>query len=245
MIAKPLKSLVQRCVNTFGYRVERLIERVEAPIDVLDLLLTKLALEVPDFFFVQLGANDGITDDPIRKYITRYHWRGILVEPQPQVFETLRQNYQQEPQLIFENAAIAEHDGQVRFFVARVESGPNANLTVFSSLKKDAVLRGLRNTRVAGVQARIDEVEVQAVSVSTLLARHQVPKVDFLQTDLQGYDCEVVRQFLACGVKPIVIHFENCHTARPALQECYRALVKHGYRFVELDIDTVAYLTPN
>ena len=37
--------------------------------------------------FVQIGANDGSYGDPLRPYVLRYPWHGILVEPQPDVFE--------------------------------------------------------------------------------------------------------------------------------------------------------------
>ena len=84
-----LKAFVQRCVNVFGYRIEKLKDAVKAPIDVLDLLLTKLSAERPDFFFVQIGANNRLTDDPLRQFVTKYHWHGVLVEPQPQVFQQL------------------------------------------------------------------------------------------------------------------------------------------------------------
>jgi len=59
---------------------------------------------------------------------------------------------------------------------------------------------------------------------------------------VQGYDREVVVQFLACAVKPTIILFEHCHTARAALDALYRKLVEHGYRFNELEIDALCYL---
>jgi FkbM family methyltransferase len=236
-----LKAFVQRCVNVFGYRIEKLKDAVKAPIDVLDLLLTKLSAERPDFFFVQIGANNGLTDDPLRQFVTKYHWHGVLVEPQPQVFQQLLKNYEVEKQLAFENAAIADKDGTARLFVADHQH-ETADLTVFASLKKDALIRGLDNPKAAGVQVQVHEVEVPALSVQTLLAKHRITKIDLLLTDVQGYDGEVVEQVLACGVKPTIIHFEHCHTARPALDALYRKLVEHGYRFNELEIDALCYL---
>src|SRR3954463_14205307 len=133
MVPQTLKSLVQRSAHRFGYRIDKVIERaVVPPIDVLDLLVTRVAAETPDFFFVQVGANDGVTDDPIRRYIQRYHWRGVLIEPLAKVFQQLCFNYREEPQLIFENAAIADADGTATFYVADDES--RQNLSVFSSL---------------------------------------------------------------------------------------------------------------
>ena len=54
-----LKAFVQRCVNVFGYRIEKLRDTVNAPIDVLDLLLAKVSAARPDFFFVQIGPTRG------------------------------------------------------------------------------------------------------------------------------------------------------------------------------------------
>jgi FkbM family methyltransferase len=143
--------------------------------------------------------------------------------------------------LFFENGAIADRDGTVRLFVAD-HRDDSADLTVFASLKKDALIRGLNNPKAAGVQLQVREVEVPVLSVRTLLNKHRITKIDLLLTDIQGYDCVVVEQFLACGVKPTIIHFEHCHTARPALDGLYRKLVNQGYRFNELEIDTVCYL---
>ena len=207
-----LKAFVQCCINVFGYRIQKLEDTVKAPIDVLNLLLTKSSAERPDFFFVQIGANNGLTDDPLRQFVTKYHWHGVLVEPQPQVFQQLLKNYELEKQLAFENAAIADKDGTARLFVAD-HGDQTADLTVFASLKKDALIRGLDNPKAAGVEVQVQEVEVPALSVQTLLVKHRIKKIDLLLTDVQGYDGEVVEQFLACGVKPTIIHFEHCHTA--------------------------------
>ncbi|MBS1801659.1 MAG: FkbM family methyltransferase [Acidobacteria bacterium] len=236
-----LKVLVQRCANAFGYRIEKCTDPVCAPIDVLDLVLTKVAAHRPDFFFVQIGANDGLTDDPLRQFVTKYHWHGVLVEPQPQVFQQLLTSYEQEKQLSFENAAIADKDGTAQLFVADHRDA-TANLTVFASLKKDALIRGLKNPKASGVQVQVQALDVPALSVKTLLSKHQITNIDLLLTDVQGYDSEVVEQFLACGVKPTIIHFEHCHTARATLERLYRKLFENGYRFNGLQIDTLCYL---
>jgi hypothetical protein len=58
--------------------------------------------------FIQVGANDGIYGDPIRDFIIKYQWSGILVEPQLDVFECLKQNYAAcESNLIFANVAVS------------------------------------------------------------------------------------------------------------------------------------------
>jgi FkbM family methyltransferase len=59
--------------------------------------------------FIQVGANDGKYVDPLRGYIFKYPWHGILIEPQPDIFAKLRENYAViKNRLIFENIAIAK-----------------------------------------------------------------------------------------------------------------------------------------
>jgi len=47
----------------------------------------------PDLAFIQIGAFDGMTADPLRKYIEKYGWRGVLVEPQARAANKLRELY--------------------------------------------------------------------------------------------------------------------------------------------------------
>jgi hypothetical protein len=59
---------------------------------------------------------------------------------------------------------------------------------------------------------------------------------------VQGYDREVIEQFLAAAVQPTVIHFGHWHTPWPQLDALYRRLVQHGYRFHPMGGDTVCHL---
>ena len=68
----------------------------------------------PDVNFVEIGAYDGIAGDPIRRLIlTNPGWKGVLVEPQPDAFRKLKQNYAGEvSRLHVLNAAISDTPGQ-------------------------------------------------------------------------------------------------------------------------------------
>lgn len=41
-------------------------------------------------WFLQIGANDSATHDPLHELIRARGWRGALVEPNPAAFERLR-----------------------------------------------------------------------------------------------------------------------------------------------------------
>src|SRR5262249_56046547 len=61
----------------------------------------------PRFFFVNIGANDGVSNDPIYPFLREYGWSGIVVEPLAPMLEELRRNYHDIPGIVFEQAAIA------------------------------------------------------------------------------------------------------------------------------------------
>jgi FkbM family methyltransferase len=81
-----------------------------------------------EFYFVQIGANDGITGDSLRKYIEKYEWRGILVEPVPYVFKRLMDNYKGFQNLHFENAAVSSKTGHSKFYSVNEYDLDNNNL---------------------------------------------------------------------------------------------------------------------
>lgn len=64
-------------------RIRRRLYRSKWPLQEKKFqdFLESYSLNRPDFFFVQIGANDGRLDDPLRDSILRHNWRGVLVEP--------------------------------------------------------------------------------------------------------------------------------------------------------------------
>lgn len=96
----------------------------------------------PDFFFLNIGACDGVMGDPVYPLVRKYHWRGIAVEPVPYNFERLRRNYEDEPQVIVENAAISTQPQTFWY----VEEGSNSLPHIVSqigSLNREHVLRNI------------------------------------------------------------------------------------------------------
>lgn len=178
------------------------------------------------FYFVQVGANDGITDDDIRPLILRYRWSGVLVEPLPDVFERLKQNYVGMDRLRFANCAITEKVGPVEFW--RHPSFPQC-----SGL-------GIR-TRIQS-RAEMERIEVSGVTWHDLLDHYDVDRLDLLQIDTEGYDAEVIRLFPFERITPLIIRYEHKHLKmddRHALEASLRE--RHYELFWERN-DTVAYL---
>src|SRR3989344_5088239 len=74
--------------------------------------LNALATAQQDILFVEIGAMDGVSFDPLYAVVMKYRWRGLLVEPLPDLFARLKENYKDATGVLFENAAIAEERGE-------------------------------------------------------------------------------------------------------------------------------------
>jgi FkbM family methyltransferase len=233
-----LRNLSAEISKKLGFRLERTVIADKPRIDVFELALHHVNLvKGKEFFFLQVGANDGVRVDPIRRYVKEYHWRGILVEPQPKVFESLKENYRDEPQLIFENVAIAEENGSLSLFCLD-ESIDIPAATGWASFDAKHVRRLLKP------DTPVQEIQVPAVTVGTLLSKHGVGSVDLLQVDTEGYDYKVIKSFLETGIMPAVIRFEYPLLSQSDLEECLSSLADRRYAFWRDQVDIVAYRDP-
>jgi FkbM family methyltransferase len=224
-----LKSIINGLAGRFGYRMERIVDYGEDGLDVFQILIEQLGPDRPDFFFVQVGANDGRTNDPIYKHVAQHHWRGLLLEPLPHVFAVLTENYRNEPQLILENVALSETDGTQSLW----------------SVEGAEVLASFDRAALAARTSKIIEVPVQTATVKTLVQRHGIDHIDLMVIDTEGYDYQVIKMTLADGVpRPRLIRYEHLHLSSADRKACAALLVSHGYRLLRDGIDTIAYRTP-
>jgi hypothetical protein len=81
MLSSRSKQAIQRLAASLGYRLEK-IRPTPQPLDVFELAVHLLLVRRQTPFFVQIGPHDGITGDPLRKFVLKYHLSGVLVEPQ-------------------------------------------------------------------------------------------------------------------------------------------------------------------
>jgi len=150
-------------------------------------------VETHDFFVLEIGAFDGVLSDPIYKWIKKYGWQGILVEPQKEGFERLKINYRENVNLRLENEAIAETTGQRPLYKVKDEYiEADWQKRIASLLPKPNLEK----------QNMVTTEMVQCITFDALLNRHKVKKIDLLQIDVEGYDYELFKSFDFERIKP-------------------------------------------
>lgn len=218
--------------------------------------LNAYSLSKKVFTVIQIGANDGITHDPIHKFIKRDNWRGVLLEPQSGVFnQYLKKIYAKNKGIVTLCAAIGEEDGsqpiyKVGFSDMRWATG----LTSFSKEKIESAFEsGIVEVNCSkfGIEIPTDqskwisEEEVEVISPKTLLKKFEIGKIDLLQIDAEGYDLEVIRIFDIESTKPEAIIFENVGLEENDYQTYLKKLNDAGYNTRKFGPNTLALKKEN
>jgi FkbM family methyltransferase len=205
----------------------------------LEYVIAHLMLASPSVFFVQIGANDGISNDPLYKFVVRFGWEGILLEPVPEAFELLKSTYRGHPKLRLLDAAISEQDGSRTIYTMRMDGAAFRKGHQFSSFRKESLLAQTR--WVPDIAERIEEREVRCISFDTLLKEANGREVDILQIDTEGYDFAVLKMIDFSRLRPPIICYEHVLMSKAEQEESARLLCGHGYRLTRDNLDTIAY----
>jgi FkbM family methyltransferase len=250
-----LYKIIRKVAHLLNYDVSPR-SPVNTPIDypfinTLELILQTYQKPASDFFFIQIGAHDGDSADPIHQLVKKHHWRGLLIEPQTPVFHRLKATYKGETQLIFENAAIAHEDGTTTLYAIHDEQSILPFwLSQSASLDRDVVKGVLYYWKqVEKLEALpedyerlIQELTIPSLTVKTLLAKHHIQEIDLLVIDTMGFDFEIIKMFPFDLVKPSIIHFEHSLLSATYQELCFKYLASLGYGLTTVAVDTIAYL---
>jgi FkbM family methyltransferase len=247
-----MRSAVSRLANRIlrPARVELRKIRQELPhypmIDVFKLCAEDLRIRVPRPFVLQIGANDGVINDPVHDLIVNYDLPALLIEPHPIAFQKLSEVYSGKNNVVMLNVAIGLVDqDSAPFYVPDdelVASVPRTHR--LCSFSRAQLLQALKGVGVVNAENRIATINVPTKSVSTLLKENDLHRIDILQIDVEGYDWKVLSQFNTreSGISLINIEFFSLQDTEQ--RDCVSRLSAEGYRLSHFHGDLIAYLTP-
>lgn len=209
-----------------------------------------------DITVVQIGANDGMINDPLHKYIKRDGWKGVLLEPQEYLYERyLKPLHANSPGITPICAALGPSDEVATLYTIAFTKMRWA--TGLASFDKNALQSSFDNGTVAakctkyGITLPDDKnlwiapQTVKIITTYTLLSTHTIVKIDLLQIDTEGYDYEVIKLFDIGTTMPAVIIYEHHHLSEKDRRECLDLLRRYGYLTKQYGADTLAVLHPS
>jgi len=224
-VRKPLNKLLEN----WGYRIEK--------ISRFSVLLERLYRKTPNFKFVQVGANDGVSFDDLYEFVTTHYCAGLVIEPLPDVFEVLRLNYLHYPRIVPVNMAV--HADQTTATLYRVAADKIAALEkpwaagIASFSPKHALELGIP-------PELITEESVACAPLMEVLTRHGALDAQMLQIDTEGYDAEVIKMIDFSRFRPALLKYEKRSLTASQQAATQDLLMRAGYRIIQDGSDTVA-----
>jgi FkbM family methyltransferase len=232
-----LANRVAAFLGKRGLQIRKVPFHMEEEIDLRGLLAREIEKSTGrPLRVIQIGANDGVTDDPIRENVLRRRWELLAVEPLLRPFGKLKVNYASADHVRVLNAAAGEHAGEGKMYCIRPLPGmPETD--VLSSFDRSVLLHHWRNQ--PDLESRIEEVAVRVMTVEQLVAEAGWTP-ELLQVDVEGLDARIILSAFRAGVFPEIVAFEWSHLDAKQMWACRCALIEHGYKWLLCKGDVVA-----
>lgn len=213
VVPRPARAYARRTQRRLiGYRGARRGRRHQAKL-AGPKLLRAFAQVFPEAVFVEIGANDGEHHDHLRPIVLSHAWRGVMVEPVPDLFARLRANYEGLERIAFENAAIAERVGRMPFYHLESTAGDGSKLPSWSdglgSLSREVLLSHRR--LMPDIESHIVATDVPCLTFEALCEKHGLESVDLVVIDTEGYDYRILRTIDLATHRPGLVVYEHYH----------------------------------
>ena len=194
-------------------------------------------------YLFQVGANKGNARHDLIDLIKSHELPGLLLEPQPDVFESLRRNYSDVPSIKVANIALSTQNEERQIYrisasasmyhrdSARFGDGiaSFSEDHVWKYFQKWASEEGKRQPR----RKILEAIPVQCRTFSEIASCYSVRAIDILMVDTEGFDFEILKLVNIDTYKPQLIKFEHRHLG-PDQVQAWNYLLDRGYELFVL-----------
>lgn len=189
-------------------------------------------LDYNNGYFVELGANDGISQSNTLFLERSKRWKGILIEPILSKFNQCKIVRGKDNK--FYNCACVSYKfdvNEVEMIFSNLRSVTNHNKNLIDPKKhiKKEDLKFFQNHK---------KIKVEARTLNSILKDAEAPKlIDFLSLDTEGYENEVLNgiDYLEFNFKYILVETKNFNDTNKILTKnnykCINQLSYHDYLF--------------
>lgn len=185
-----------------------------------DLMLLRCFKEVSKGFYIDVGAQDPISDSITNLFYLR-GWSGINIEPSVEYFTRLEKQRVRDINL---NIAVSDRDSEAKFFEV-----PGSGLSTLNFENAS----DLENNQVSGIWRTI-----QTKTLNSVLTENSIPQViEFLKIDVEGFEKAVLSGIDFEAYRPKIILVEAVKPNSTILndQDWNEILLKANYLEVYFD----------
>lgn len=179
---RSVKSRLGGLADRLGLRGER-----SYALNELDLKLDRLMDGQRGGYFIEAGGNDGVTQSNTLFFERFRGWRGLLIEPIPELAVRCAKN---RPRSIVESVALVPLD----FEAATVEMRYCNLMSLVKGGMPTAEEEAEHLARGSAVQqVEAYDIEVPARSLQSILDSHGIRTVDLFVLDIEGFEAQALR----------------------------------------------------
>ena len=181
-------------------------------------------------FFIEAGANDGVTQSNSFFLEKKLSWTGLMVEPVPRLAEVCTIN---RPNSIVLNAAlVAPSDAGTRIPIVDVDLMSVVNRP--SDITQASEETILEAEDVQGISR--NHVYAEGRTLTSILEEVEAPPIDFFSLDVEGFELEVLKglDIKKYAPKWILIETHSYKEVSECLGEEYvlaKQITHHDYLF--------------
>ena len=235
-------KLLRKFVNLFGFK---LIEKnfIKNMIDIenvsikVEMIVNKIVKENNFTKIIQIGSNDGITDDYVKKIIEKNNLKGVLVEPSLKPFLKLKENYNKIKNISLVNKALDKDIEPKNFYQIdeKYLSFYHENISVLSSFSKDHLLKwGIKSKHIVSTK-------VECINWKNLFQNFNFSDVQIICIDTEGHDHILISDLInETNVRPVIV-FEWVNLPNNELNEILILLKKNNYELLKFQKDIICY----
>ena len=240
-------KFLKKIIGAIGYKLfdknsvktERIVDQISYNAgDFLKILIKKKKIKK----IIQVGANDGQSDDFLSKSFTQ-DLQAILIEPIEDAFNNLKKNYKIFPKVQCLNIAVdiksdkkniySVNPKYYSYYKDKYQQKSVDWLTVLSSFSRE-------HLKKHGVQEKhIIAKSIECKTFNQIINTYNYHDLDLLIVDTEGYDYTLVNNFIEIvKIKPMII-FEWIHCNEKEIKKLLLKLKSNNYNFFKTGRDLI------
>jgi FkbM family methyltransferase len=212
-----------RLFLTFGYEIRKYPNWKFPVLSIFDLAIEAKNRHLNSIRFLQIGGNDGIYVNPLRKYyLSDEKWIGHIYEPNPEMFTSLQRNILDITNRInAHQLAVSNKEGISTLFIQDPTSRPHAS--EICSMNSKAF------SKQKNYGASLSKVSVRTTTLNDELKKYNWSDFEVLQIDTEGYECEIIEGIDFSRFRPKLMQIEVGHLSPAQINQLTRKIAAGGY----------------
>ena len=242
-------KLLKKLIGLIGYKLidkqsaqtERTVEKYSMRVEnFLGSLIKRKKIKK----VLQVGANDGKSDDFLFKYLNQ-GLDAILIEPIDNAFIALKANCETFNNVKCLNKAVdlTNNEKEIytvdlnfkNYYQKKYNKSDIDWLNVLSSFDKNHLIKhGIKKNHIISKK-------ISCVTFQKIISDFNYEDLDLLIVDTEGYDCVLINNFIdTINLRPLII-FEWIHAEKSQVDKLLEKLKLKDYNFLKIGRDLICY----